>query len=34
MPALIKAAKSNVTLGEMIGVMRDVFGEFREESIY
>ena len=34
MPALIKAVKSSVTLGEIIGVMKDVFGEYREESIY
>ena len=34
MPVLIKAVKSHVTLGEIINVMRDIFGEFREESIY
>jgi methylmalonyl-CoA mutase N-terminal domain/subunit len=34
MPSLIKAVKSHVTLGEIIGVMRETFGEFREESIY
>ncbi len=34
MPALIKAVKAHVTLGEIIDVMRDVFGEFREVSIY
>lgn len=34
MPSLVKAVKSYVTLGEIIGVMREVFGEFREESIY
>ncbi len=34
MPSLIKAVKSYVTLGEIIGVMREVFGEFREETIY
>jgi len=34
MPVLIKAVKSRVTLGEIINVMRDIFGEFREESIY
>jgi len=26
--------KSYVTLGEVIGVMKEVFGEYREESIY
>jgi len=34
MPSLIKAVKSRVTLGEIIGVMKDVFGEFREEVVY
>ena len=34
MPVLIRAVKSYVTLGEIIGVMRQVFGEYREESIY
>jgi methylmalonyl-CoA mutase N-terminal domain/subunit len=34
MPALIRAVKAHVTLGEIIGVMREVYGEFREESIY
>jgi len=34
MPSLIKAVKARVTLGEIIGVMREVFGEFREESAY
>jgi methylmalonyl-CoA mutase N-terminal domain/subunit len=34
MPALIKAAKSYVTLGEIIHVMQDVFGEYREDSVY
>jgi methylmalonyl-CoA mutase N-terminal domain/subunit len=34
MPVLIKAAKSFVTLGEIIGVMKEIFGEFRETSIY
>jgi methylmalonyl-CoA mutase N-terminal domain/subunit len=34
MPSLVKAVKSYVTLGEIIGVMREVFGEFREESMY
>jgi methylmalonyl-CoA mutase N-terminal domain/subunit len=34
MPALIKAAKSYTTLGEIIAVMREVFGEYREDAIY
>ncbi len=34
MPALIRAVKSYVTLGEIIDVMRGVFGEYREDSIY
>ena len=34
MPVLIKAVRSYVTLGEIINVMKEVFGEFREEAIY
>lgn len=34
MPALIEAVKSRVTLGEIINVMREVFGEFREDSAF
>ena len=34
MPTLIKAVKSHATLGEIIGVMREVFGEYREDAIY
>jgi len=34
MPSLINAVKSYVTLGEIIGTMKEVFGEYREESIY
>ena len=34
MPVLIKAVKAHVTLGEIISVMKEVFGEYREESIY
>ena len=34
MPLFIEAAKDGLTLGEMIGAMRDVFGEYREEAIY
>jgi methylmalonyl-CoA mutase N-terminal domain/subunit len=33
-PSLINAVKSYVTLGEIISTMKDVFGEYREESIY
>jgi methylmalonyl-CoA mutase N-terminal domain/subunit len=34
MPILIKAVKSYATLGEIIGAMREVFGEYREDAIY
>lgn len=34
MPVLIAAVEADLTLGEIIGVMREVFGEFKEESIY
>ena len=34
MPYIIKAVKSYVTLGEIISVMKEAFGEYREESIY
>jgi methylmalonyl-CoA mutase N-terminal domain/subunit len=34
MPVLIKAAKAHVTLGEMIGAFRDVFGEYRDLKIF
>ena len=34
MPALIKAVKSQVTLGEIIGTMREIFGEFREDATF
>lgn len=34
MPTLIKAVKSRATLGEIIGVMREIFGEYREDAIY
>jgi methylmalonyl-CoA mutase N-terminal domain/subunit len=34
MPPLIAAAKARVTLGEMIGAFRDVFGEYRDMKIY
>ncbi|MCG6533642.1 MAG: methylmalonyl-CoA mutase family protein, partial [Syntrophales bacterium LBB04] len=34
MPVLIRAAKVNVTLGEMIGAFRDVFGEYGDVKIF
>lgn len=34
MPLLIEAAKDGLTLGEMIGAMREIFGEYREQAIY
>ncbi|MCD6224523.1 MAG: methylmalonyl-CoA mutase, partial [Deltaproteobacteria bacterium] len=34
MPVLIKAVKANITLGEIVNVMRGAFGEFREDPIY
>jgi len=34
MPLFIEAAKDGLTLGEMIGALKDVFGEYREEAIY
>jgi methylmalonyl-CoA mutase N-terminal domain/subunit len=34
MPVLIKAVKANITLGEIVNVMRDAFGEFREDPVY
>ncbi len=34
MPPLIRAVKHHVTLGEIIGVMRDIFGEYREDFIF
>jgi methylmalonyl-CoA mutase N-terminal domain/subunit len=34
MPVLIDAVKSRVTLGEIIGVMREVFGEYRDNAIF
>lgn len=33
-PVLVKAVESEATLGEIIGVMREEFGEYREESNY
>jgi methylmalonyl-CoA mutase N-terminal domain/subunit len=34
MPALIECCKAYATLGEMAGVFRNVFGEFKEPSIF
>jgi methylmalonyl-CoA mutase N-terminal domain/subunit len=34
MPVLIPALRDGVTLGEAIGVMRGVFGEYRERAIF
>jgi methylmalonyl-CoA mutase N-terminal domain/subunit len=34
MPLLIEAVKDGLTLGEIIGLMREVFGEYREEAIF
>ncbi|MCA1960068.1 MAG: methylmalonyl-CoA mutase family protein, partial [Desulfomonile sp.] len=34
MPALVQCCKAYATVGEMAGVFREVFGEFREPSIF
>ena len=34
MPALIDATRAGATVGEMAGVFRDVFGEFREPRVW
>jgi methylmalonyl-CoA mutase N-terminal domain/subunit len=34
MPALVECCKAYATLGEMAGVFRNVFGEFKEPSIF
>lgn len=34
MPALVQCCKAYCTVGEMAGVFRDVFGEFREPNIF
>lgn len=34
MPVLIRAVKAQITLGEIINVMKKVFGEYREQAIY
>ncbi len=33
MPAILGAVKANATLGEVTGVLREVFGEYREQRI-
>jgi methylmalonyl-CoA mutase N-terminal domain/subunit len=34
MPAIIECARAHVTQGEIVGVMKDVFGEYKERPIY
>jgi methylmalonyl-CoA mutase N-terminal domain/subunit len=34
MPVLIDGVRAGVTLGEAVGVMREVFGEYREQTIF
>ena len=34
MPALVECCKAYATVGEMAGVFREVFGEFREPAIF
>jgi len=34
MPAIIDCARAHVTQGEIVGVMKDVFGEYKERPIY
>ncbi|MEE8340855.1 MAG: methylmalonyl-CoA mutase family protein [Candidatus Neomarinimicrobiota bacterium] len=34
MPPIIKAAKAYATLGEIVGAMKDIFGEWQESSIF
>ncbi len=33
MPALLDAVRAYCTLGEICGVMREVWGEYREQAI-
>jgi methylmalonyl-CoA mutase N-terminal domain/subunit len=33
MPPIIAAVKANATLGEVCGVLREVFGEYRASSL-
>jgi methylmalonyl-CoA mutase, N-terminal domain len=34
MPAILDCARAHVTLGEIVGVLKGVFGEYREKPIY
>jgi methylmalonyl-CoA mutase N-terminal domain/subunit len=34
MPAILDCARAHATLGEIVGVVKDVFGEYRERPIY
>ena len=34
MPAILGCARAGMTIGEIVGVMKDVFGEYREKPIY
>jgi methylmalonyl-CoA mutase N-terminal domain/subunit len=34
MPAIVEAARAYVTLGEMIDVLKSVFGEYKERPIF
>jgi methylmalonyl-CoA mutase N-terminal domain/subunit len=34
MPALVEAVKAYATIGEICGVLREVFGEYRVASVY
>ena len=34
MPAILECARAQMTLGEIVGVMKEVFGEYREKPIY
>jgi methylmalonyl-CoA mutase N-terminal domain/subunit len=34
MPAIIRCARAHLTLGEIVEVLKDVFGEYKEQPIY
>jgi methylmalonyl-CoA mutase N-terminal domain/subunit len=34
MPSLVEAVRARGSLGEIVGLMREAFGEYREEAIY
>jgi len=34
MPLLLDAVRADATLGEMCGVLRGVFGEYREPAVF